>query len=78
VLILVTQLPSVEQLGGSMLLRSQVTSGNVVVFRTADSFTGRMAFNGALPVDRQSCRGPGRTARPRPVSGSRCRTRTDR
>jgi hypothetical protein len=50
-LVLVTQLPSVDQLGGSMLLRSQVASGNVVVFRTADSFTGRMAFNGALPVD---------------------------
>jgi hypothetical protein len=49
--VLVTQLPSVAELGGSMTIRSMLTSGNVVVFRTADRVTSNMAFSGALPVD---------------------------
>lgn len=50
-LILVTQVPSVEQLGGSIVIRSMMASGNVMVFRTGDRLSGAMAFNGALPVD---------------------------
>ncbi|MGH3321332.1 MAG: hypothetical protein ACRDN9_14370 [Streptosporangiaceae bacterium] len=49
--VLVTQLPSITELGGSMTIRSMVSSGNVVVFRTADRVTSGMAFSGALPVD---------------------------
>lgn len=50
-LILVTQVPSVEQLGNSIVIRSMMASGNVFVFRTGDRLSGNMAFNGALPVD---------------------------
>lgn len=48
---LVTQYPSVEQLGNSMVIRGEVASGNVIVFRTGSRLAGAMAFNGALPVE---------------------------
>jgi hypothetical protein len=50
-LIIVAQLPSLTELGGSQTLRSMVASGNVAVFRTADRVSAGMAFNGSLPVD---------------------------
>ncbi len=48
---LITQVPLLDQLGGSTALRAGVASGNVVVLRTADRLTGQVAFNGVLPVD---------------------------
>lgn len=48
---LVTQLPSLDQLGGSQTLRAMLSSGNVIVHRTSDKVTGNMAFSGALPVE---------------------------
>lgn len=45
-----TQMPSVSELGGSSVLRSMVSSGNVISFRTADRLSGQMAFQG-FPVD---------------------------
>jgi hypothetical protein len=51
-LTLVTQLPSVVELGNSLVIRSMITGGgNVAVFRTGDRLSGAMAFSGALPVD---------------------------
>lgn len=49
--ILGTQVPSIDQLGGSLVIRSQVTSGNVIVFRTGsgDRLSGRMVVD--LPVE---------------------------
>lgn len=49
--VLVTQYPSVDQLGKNMVIRDQVASGNVIVFRAGSRLTGAMAFNGALPVE---------------------------
>jgi hypothetical protein len=34
----------------SSVLRQQLQSGNVVVFRTSDAITGNVAFNGVLPA----------------------------
>jgi hypothetical protein len=48
---LITQVPLLDQLGGSTTLRDMVASGNVIVFRTANRLTGTVAFNGVLPVD---------------------------
>lgn len=48
---LATQVPLLDQLGGSTTLRDMVAAGNVVVFRTANALSGQVAFNGALPVD---------------------------
>lgn len=48
-IILVTQVPLLDQLGNSEVIRSQLQAGNVVVFRTAGSMTGQLAFQG-LPV----------------------------
>jgi len=47
--VLVTPVPSVQELGGSLPIRTMVSSGNVVVFR-CDNLSGQMAFSGALPV----------------------------
>lgn len=46
---LITQLPTMPQLGYSMYLRDQIAQGNVVVFRTGGPSAGQAAFNGALP-----------------------------
>jgi energy-coupling factor transporter ATP-binding protein EcfA2 len=45
-----TQVPLLDQLGGSTTIRDMVTSGNVVVFRTANRLTSQVALVG-LPVD---------------------------
>jgi len=47
--VLVTPVPSVQELGGSLPIRTMVSSGNVVVLR-CDNLSGQMAFSGALPV----------------------------
>jgi hypothetical protein len=44
------QMPSVDQLGGSMLIRGMVASGNAVVFRTSERLSGQAVLSG-LPVD---------------------------
>ena len=46
-----TQVPSLAELGNSEVLRSQVSSGTVVVFRTSGRMTGHLAFQGTLAVD---------------------------
>jgi hypothetical protein len=47
---LVNHVPLVSELGGSLVLRDMVSSGNVLVFRTASRFSGEVAFQGSLPV----------------------------
>lgn len=51
---LITQVPLLDQLGGSSTLRDMVAGGNVIVFRTANALSGAVAFNGNLPVDPKS------------------------
>lgn len=46
-----THTPLLADLGGSMALRDMLTGGFVAVFRTANSLSGPVAFNGRLPVD---------------------------
>lgn len=46
-----THTPLLADLGGSMALRDMLTGGYVAVFRTANSLSGPVAFNGRLPVD---------------------------
>jgi len=48
---LITQVPLLTELGGSMAIRDAVASGNVIVFRTANALSGPVAFNGAIPAD---------------------------
>lgn len=48
---LITQVPLLSYLGGSMAIRDAVASGNVIVLRTANRLTGQTAFNGTMPVD---------------------------
>ena len=45
---LITQVPLLQELGGDMAIRDAVAGGNVVVFRTANSLSGQVAFNGGL------------------------------
>lgn len=47
--VLVTQQPSVTELGGSSLLRNMLKSGNVIAFRTADRVAGGMVVDTPLP-----------------------------
>lgn len=48
---LVTQVPELPELGKSEVLRSMLTSGNIVVFRTSGTMTGQLAFQGgSFPV----------------------------
>ncbi len=47
---IVNHVPLVSELGGSLPLRDMVSSGNVLVFRTASRFSGEVAFQGVLPV----------------------------
>jgi hypothetical protein len=51
---LITQVPLLSSLGGSMAIRDAVAAGNVIVLRTANRLSGQVAFNGALPVDPSS------------------------
>lgn len=51
---LVTQVPLLEELGNSEVLRSMLQGGNVVVFRTAGKMSGQLAFQGAFAVDPSS------------------------
>jgi hypothetical protein len=48
---LVTQVPTLSQLGNSNVLRSMVASGNVIVLRTGNKSDGQFAFQGAMQVD---------------------------
>jgi hypothetical protein len=48
---LVTQVPTLSQLGNSNVIRSMVASGNVIVLRTGGKSDGQFAFQGALVVD---------------------------
>lgn len=48
---LVTQVPLVDQLGGSSTLKELVRSGNVICLRTGGRLSGEVAFAGELPVD---------------------------
>lgn len=48
---LVTQIPSLAELGNSEVIRSMVSSGTVFVFRCSGRMTGHLAFQGQLAVD---------------------------
>ncbi|WP_238783014.1 hypothetical protein [Streptomyces monomycini] len=47
---LVTQMPLLDQLGNSHVLRAQVAAGNVIVLRTSMAISGQVAFQSAFPV----------------------------
>ncbi|WP_030375547.1 hypothetical protein [Streptomyces rimosus] len=47
---LVTQMPLLDQLGHSHVLRAQVAAGNVIVLRTSMAISGQVAFQSAFPV----------------------------
>lgn len=51
---LITQVPLLDQLGGSTTLRDMVAAGNVIVLRTANALSAAVAFNGNLPADPKS------------------------
>lgn len=48
---LVTQVPSLSELGNSEVLRSMISSGTVVCFRTSGKMSDQLAFQGTLSVD---------------------------
>ncbi|MFF4777488.1 hypothetical protein ACFY05_31995 [Microtetraspora fusca] len=50
-IVLATQVPSVTELGGNVVIRDQVASGNIIVLRTANRLSGQMAYSGSLPID---------------------------
>jgi len=50
-MVLSTQMPSVEQLGGSMTLRGQVLAGCVASLRTAENVTKHMVLPPSFPVN---------------------------
>lgn len=50
-LVLVTQVPSVAELGGKPEIRAMVASGNVIVLRTQDAFSGDAVLSRKLPVE---------------------------
>lgn len=47
---LVTQMPLLDQLGNSNVLRAQVASGNVIVLRTSAAISGQVAFQSSFAV----------------------------
>jgi DNA segregation ATPase FtsK/SpoIIIE-like protein len=47
---LITQVPLLSSLGGSMAIRDAVASGNVIILRTGNRLTGQVAFNGGMPA----------------------------
>jgi len=49
--ILVTQIPSVVELGGDVTIRSMLSSTNVLMFRTSDKMSKQMGMPADLPVD---------------------------
>jgi DNA-binding transcriptional ArsR family regulator len=51
VLIVVTQVPSLAELGGDLTIRSMLSSTNIVMFRTSDRLSKQMGMPGDLPVD---------------------------
>ena len=50
-LVLATQMPSIDQLGGSMTLRGQVVAGCVASLRTAENVTKNMVLPPSFPVN---------------------------
>jgi len=50
-LVLSTQMPSIDQLGGSMTLRGQVVAGCVASLRTAENVTKNMVLPSSFPVN---------------------------
>lgn len=50
-LLLATQVPSVDELGGNSTIRDQLASGTAVVLRSKSAQTARMVFAGAMPVE---------------------------
>lgn len=46
---LITQVPLLQELGNNMAIRDAVAAGNVIVFRTANSLSGNVAFVGNAP-----------------------------
>ncbi len=49
--ILITQIPSVVELGGDVTIRSMLSSTNVLMFRTSDKMSKQMGMPADLPVD---------------------------
>lgn len=50
-IILVTQVPSVSELGGDITIRSMISSTNVAMFRTSDRLSKHMGIPADLPID---------------------------
>jgi hypothetical protein len=51
VVYLVTQVPSLAELGGNLTIRSMASSTNVVMFRTSDKLSKQMGIPGDLAID---------------------------
>lgn len=49
--VLLVQVPSLEEMGNSQSLRSMVSSMNIAAFRTADAMSARMGIPMNLPID---------------------------
>jgi hypothetical protein len=47
----ITQVPTLDQLGNSGVLREMLASGNVIVLRTGGPMSGQVALHGTLPVE---------------------------
>jgi hypothetical protein len=47
----VTQVPTLDQLGNSGVLREMLASSNVIVLRTGGPMSGQVALHGTLPVE---------------------------
>lgn len=48
---LYAQVPSISELGGDGVIRSQAASLNIIAFRTSDRMSGTMGIPGAMPID---------------------------
>ena len=48
---IVTQVPSLAELGGDLTIRSMLSSTNIVMFRTSDRLSRQMGMPADLPVD---------------------------
>lgn len=49
--IIVTQIPSLSELGGDLTIRSMLSSTNIVMFRTSDKLSKQMGVPADLPID---------------------------
>lgn len=49
--IIVTQIPSLSELGGDLSIRSMLSSTNIVMFRTSDKLSKQMGVPADLPID---------------------------